>query len=132
VLGLIGVLALIGIVELLTVIGGSVREGERDLLALKAVGLTPRQITAVTVTATACTALAAVLLGTALGLPLARWLIDAQGRSSGIGAGIAQGPSPLLLVLFGAAAVLGAAALAALPATRAAGRRLADTLSAVA
>ncbi|WP_210587566.1 ABC transporter permease [Streptomyces sp. GESEQ-35] len=132
VLGLIAVLALIGIVELLTVIGGSVREGERDLLALKAVGLTPRQITAITVTATACTALAAVLLGTALGLPLAHWLIDTQGRSSGIGAGIAQGPSPVLLLLFGAAAVLGAAALAALPATRAAGRRLADTLSAVA
>ncbi|MFJ4470389.1 FtsX-like permease family protein [Streptomyces sp. NPDC089424] len=132
VLGLIAVLALIGIVELLTVIGGTVREGERDLLALKAIGLTPRQITGITVTATACTTLIAVLLGTALGLPLARWLIDAQGSSSGIGAGIAQGPSPGLLLLFGTAAVLGAAALAALPATRAARRRLADTLSAVA
>ncbi|GGT12146.1 FtsX-like permease family protein [Streptomyces chromofuscus] len=132
VLGLIAVLALIGIVELLTVIGGTVREGERDLLALKAIGLSPRQITAVTVTATACTALTAVLLGTALGLPLAHWLIDAQGSSSGIGAGIARGPSPVLLLLFGTAAVLGAAALAALPAARAARRRLADTLSAVA
>ncbi|MGW1541724.1 FtsX-like permease family protein [Streptomyces sp. NPDC002309] len=131
-LGLIAVLALIGIIELLTVIGGTVREGERDLLALKAIGLTPRQITGITVTATACTALTAAVLGTALGLPLAHWLIDAQGSSSGIGAGIAQGPSPGLLVLFGAAAVLGAAALAALPATRAARRRLADTLSAVA
>ncbi|MFE2281152.1 FtsX-like permease family protein [Streptomyces sp. NPDC059454] len=132
VLGLIVVLALIGLIELLTAIGGTVREGERDLLALKAIGLTPRQITAVTVTATAGTALAAVLLATALGLPLAHWLIDAQGRSSGIGAGIAQVPSPALLVLLGAAAVLGAAALAALPAARAARRRLADTLSAVA
>ena len=124
--------ALIGLVELLTAIGGTVREGERDLLALKAIGLSPRQITAITVTATGCTALAAVLAGTALGAPLAHWLIDSQGRSSGIGAGIAQSPSPLLLVLFGAAAVLGAAALAALPAARAARRRLADTLSAVA
>ncbi|MFG3660740.1 FtsX-like permease family protein [Streptomyces sp. NPDC047706] len=132
VLGLIAVLALIGIVELLTVIGGTVREGERDLLALKAIGLTPRQITGITVTATACTALTAVLLGTALGLPLAHWLIDAQGSSSGIGAGIARGPSPGLLLLFGTAAVAGAAALAALPATRAAHRRLADTLGAVA
>ncbi|WP_371103395.1 ABC transporter permease, partial [Streptomyces sp. PU_AKi4] len=94
VLGLIVVLALIGLIELLTAIGGTVREGERDLLALKAIGLTPRQITAVTVTATAGTALAAVLLAMALGLPLARWLIDAQGRSSGIGAGIARLPSP--------------------------------------
>jgi putative ABC transport system permease protein len=132
VVGLIVVLALIGLVELLTAIGGTVREGERDLIALKAIGLSPRQITAITVTATGCTALAAVLAGTALGTPLAHWLIDAQGRSSGIGAGIARGPSPVLLVLFGAAAVLGAAGLAALPAARAARRRLADTLSAVA
>lgn len=131
VIGLIVVLALIGLVELLTAIGGTVREGERDLLALKAIGLSPRQITAITVTATVCTSLAAVLAGTALGAPLAHWLIDAQGRSSGIGAGIAQGPSPALLVLFGVAAVLGAAGLAALPAARAARRRLADTLSAL-
>ncbi|CAM5652545.1 FtsX-like permease family protein [Streptomyces purpurascens] len=130
--GLIAVLALIGLIELLTAIGGAVREGERDLLALKAIGLSPRQITAITVTATGCTALAAVLAATVLGLPLAHWLIDAQGRSSGIGAGIAQGPSALLMLPLGAAAVLCAAALAALPAARAARRRLADTLSAVA
>jgi putative ABC transport system permease protein len=132
VVGLIAVLALIGLIELLTAIGGTVREGERDMLALKAVGLSPRQITAITVTATACTALAAVVVGTALGTPLAHWLIDAQGRSSGIGAGIAEGPPAAFLLLLGASAVLGAAALAALPATRAARRRLADTLSAVA
>ncbi|MFJ3301579.1 FtsX-like permease family protein [Streptomyces sp. NPDC086549] len=130
--GLIAVLALIGVVELLTAIGGTVRESERDLLALKAIGMSPRQITAITVTATSCTALAAVLLATSLGLPLARRLIDAQGSSSGIGAGIAQSPSPALLTALGAAAVLGAAALSALPAARAAHRRLADTLSAVA
>ncbi|MFE7075470.1 ABC transporter permease [Streptomyces sp. NPDC057620] len=132
VVGIIAVLALIGLIELLTAIGGTVREGERDLLALKAIGLTPRQITAITVTATGCTALAAVVVGTALGVPLARWLIDAQGRSSGIGAGIAQGPSPALLALLATAAVLGAASLAALPASRAAHHRLADTLSATA
>ncbi|MGV9350991.1 FtsX-like permease family protein [Streptomyces spiralis] len=130
--GLVCVLALIGLVELLTAIGGTVREGERDLLALKAIGLSPRQITAITVTATSCTALTAVVIAAAAGLPLAHWLIDTQGRSSGIGAGIAAGPSPLLLLLFGAAAVAGAAGLAALPASRAARRRLADTLSAVA
>jgi putative ABC transport system permease protein len=84
------------------------------------------------VTATGCTALGAVLVAAALGVPLAHWLIDAQGRSSGIGAGIALGPSPGLLLLLGTAAVLGAAALAALPAARSARRRLADTLSAVA
>src|SRR5690606_28344596 len=110
VLGLIAVLALIGLIEVLTAIGGTVREGERDLLALKAVGRSPRQITGITVTATAGTALAAVVVAVALGLPLAHWLIDAQGRSSGIGAGIAQGPSALFLLALGSAAVLGAAA----------------------
>ncbi|MFI8008046.1 FtsX-like permease family protein [Streptomyces sp. NPDC086010] len=128
----ISVLALIGLVELLTVIGGTVREGEKDLLALKAMGLSPRQIVGVTVTATGCTALAASVCAVAAGLPLARWLIDTQGRSSGIGAGIAQLPSPALLTLLVTASVLGAAALAAVPASRAADRRLAATLSAVA
>ncbi|MFI1466502.1 FtsX-like permease family protein [Streptomyces wuyuanensis] len=130
--GLIAVLALIGLTELSTAIGGSVRDGERDLLALKAIGLSPRQITAVTVTAVGCTALAAAVLGAGLGVPLAHWLIEAEGRSSGIGAGIAQVPSPLHLLLLATAAVLGAIALAALPAARAARRRLVDTLSAVA
>ncbi|MEU6543522.1 FtsX-like permease family protein [Streptomyces sp. NPDC046859] len=132
IVGLIVVLALIGLIELLTAIGGTVREGERDLLALKAIGLSPRQITAITVVSTACTALAAAVVATGLGVPLARWLIDTQGASSGIGSGIAAGPPAPLLLLLGGAAVTGAAALAALPASRAARRRLADTLSAVA
>ncbi|MFI5475770.1 ABC transporter permease [Streptomyces cacaoi] len=132
VVGLLGVLALIGLVDLLTSIGGALRESERDLLAFKAIGLSPRQITAITVTATGCTVGAAVAVALALGLPLSHWLIDAQGRSSGIGAGIAQAPSLVALSAFGAAALLGALALAALPATRASRRRLADTMSAVA
>ncbi|MFD7876619.1 FtsX-like permease family protein [Streptomyces sp. NPDC059766] len=132
VVGLVLVLALIGLVELLTAIGGTIRESERDLLALKAIGLSPRQITAITMTATGCTALAAFLAAAGAGVPLALWLIDRQGVSSGIGAGIAQSPPLALLVLLGAATVLGAAALAALPAARAARRRLADTLAAVA
>ncbi|MFE4823446.1 hypothetical protein ACFVW1_14190 [Streptomyces olivochromogenes] len=95
-------------------------------------GLSPRQIAAVTVTATGCTALVSAVAATALGLPLSYWLIDAQGKSSGIGAGIARGPSPGLLLLFTAASTLGAAALAVLPAVRAGRRRLTNTLSAMA
>ncbi|MET7390601.1 FtsX-like permease family protein [Streptomyces sp. NPDC005529] len=132
IVGLISVLSLIGIIEVLTAIGGTVRDGEQDLLALKAIGLTPRQVTAVTVTATASIVFAAVLAGTALGLPLAHWLIDSQAKSSGLGAGIARGPSSALLLLCGSVVVMGAAALAVLPAHRAAHRRLADHLSAVA
>ncbi|POX49496.1 peptide ABC transporter permease [Streptomyces sp. Ru71] len=130
--GLIAVLALIGVVELLTAIGATVRESERDLLALKAIGLSPRQITTITVTATALTALTATAAALALGLPLAHLLIDTQGTTSGIGAGIAQTPSPAVLLTTAATAIAGAACLAAIPAARAARRRLADTLSAVA
>ncbi|MGI5484064.1 FtsX-like permease family protein [Streptomyces lavendofoliae] len=130
--GLIAVLALIGLTELSTAIGGTVRDGERDLLALKAIGLSPRQITTVTLTATGCTALAAALLGTAIGVPLALWLVDREAHATGIGAGIAHAPPPLQLLALVAVAVAGAVALAALPAARATRRRLADTLSAVA
>ncbi|GAA4815537.1 FtsX-like permease family protein [Streptomyces ziwulingensis] len=126
--GLIAVLAFIGLVELLTSIGAAVREGEGDLLALKAIGLTPRQITAITVTATACTALAAVALGLAAGLPLAGRLIDAHGRSTGIGAGIAHLPPAGRLLAFALTAVAGAAVLAVLPAARAAHRHRADAV----
>ncbi|MEE1931413.1 FtsX-like permease family protein [Streptomyces sp. TRM 70351] len=127
--GVIVVLALIGLTELLTAIGATIRDRGRDLLALKAVGLTPRQTGAVTVAATGYTTLAAAVLGIAAGLPAGRWLVDAQGRSSGIGAGIAAPPSVTALAALAAVSVLGAVALAAPPALRAARRRLADSLS---
>ncbi|MGW0465502.1 ABC transporter permease [Streptomyces sp. NPDC003027] len=132
VLGLIAVLALIGLTELSTAIGGGIRDGERDLLALKAIGLSPRQITAVTVTAIGCTALAAALAATALGVPIAHWLIDHEAHTTGVGSGIAETPPAGHLTAMNAAAVLGAIALTTLPAARAARRRLADNLSAVA
>ncbi|GAA3645530.1 hypothetical protein GCM10023079_39110 [Streptomyces chitinivorans] len=127
--GLIAVLALIGLTELSTVLGARVRDRGRDLLALKAIGLTPRQIAGVITVSTAFTALAAALAGTVLGAAAGRWLIDAQGRSSGIGAGIAQAPPPGVLLLVAAAAVVGAVAVSAVPAARASRRRIADTLS---
>ncbi|MFG3351979.1 FtsX-like permease family protein [Streptomyces sp. NPDC048001] len=125
---LIAVLALIGFIELLTLIGTGVRDRGRDLLALKAIGLTPRQIGGVIVTAAAWTALASAAVGTAAGALAGRWLVDAQARSSGIGAGIAQVPPVPVLAAVAAAAVLGAAAAAVVPATRTARRRLADSL----
>ncbi|MFK4221634.1 FtsX-like permease family protein [Streptomyces sp. NPDC019890] len=129
IIGLVGVLAFIGLAELSTVIAAGLREHGRDLLALKAIGLTPRQITAVIVTSTGFIAAAAALTGTILGVVASTWLIDLQGRSSGIGAGIAQHPSLGVLFLLGGAAVAGAIAVSVLPATRASRRRLADTLS---
>ena len=131
IIGLIGVLALIGLTELLTVIGAGVKDRERDLLALKAIGLTPRQITAIIVTTIGLTTLAAALAGTALGTLTGTWLIDVQGRASGIGAGIAVGPPLWAWATVIVGAVAGALAIGVVPATRTARRRLADTLSAV-
>ncbi|TJZ54448.1 FtsX-like permease family protein [Streptomyces piniterrae] len=127
--GLISVLVLIGLAELSTTVSAGVRDRGRDLLALKAVGLTPRQIAAVIVSATVFIALAAVLTGTLLGVAAADWLIDLQGRTSGWGSGIAQPPGTGILLLVGALAVLVAAAVATLPAARAARRKLADSVS---
>ena len=127
--GLITVLALIGLTELSTTIGARVRDRGRDLLALKAIGLSPRQIAGVIVVSTGFTALAAAVVGTAVGVVAGNWLIDAQGRSSGIGAGIAQPPSPGALLLVIAVALVGAVAASVVPAARAARRRIADTLS---
>ncbi|GGO82747.1 ABC transporter permease [Wenjunlia tyrosinilytica] len=129
IVGLVAVLALIGLAELSTTIGSGVRDRARDLLALKAMGLTPRQIMAVIVASTGFVALAAAAVGTVLGVFASDWLIDLQGRSSGIGAGIAQAPSPATLALVGGAAVVGAVAVSVVPAARAVRRRLADTLS---
>ncbi|MGR4878120.1 FtsX-like permease family protein [Streptomyces sp. LARHCF249] len=126
---LVVVLALIGLTDLLTLIGTGVRDRGRDLLALKAIGLTPRQIGAMIMTAAGLTALVSALVGTAVGALSGRWLVDAQGASSGIGAGIAHLPGlPMLLTVI-VGAVLGAVGAATLPATRAARRRLADSLS---
>ncbi|MFG2527091.1 FtsX-like permease family protein [Streptomyces sp. NPDC048516] len=128
-IGLIAVLILIGLAELATTVGAGVRERSRDLLALKAVGLTPRQITAVIVSGTAFVTLAAALAGTATGLLASEWLIDLQGRTSGWGTGIARQPGPATLLLVVAVAVAIAAVASALPAARAARRRLADSAS---
>ncbi|MDB1086379.1 FtsX-like permease family protein [Streptomyces sp. ACA25] len=129
IVGLIGVLVLIGLAGLATTTGSTVRDRRRDLLALKAIGLTPRQIMAVIVTGAGFVVLAAAVVGTTLGRVFSSWLIDLQGRTSGIGAGIAQPASPGVLALMSLLAVALAVAFSVVPAARAARRRLADTLS---
>ncbi|MDQ0990239.1 FtsX-like permease family protein [Streptomyces sp. V3I7] len=124
--GLVAVLALIAVVELLTTIGGSLRDSERDLLALKAIGMSPRQITTLTATSTTCTTLLSTLLATTLGLPLSHWLIDTQATTNGIGPGIAQPPSLPLLTTLTATALAAAAGLSAVPAGRVARGRLGE------
>jgi putative ABC transport system permease protein len=71
----------------------------------------------------ALTALVAALTGTAIGIPAADWLINAQGRASGIGAGITGSPPWGALSLVALAAMVVAAAGCALTAGPAAKRR---------
>ncbi|MFF4951192.1 FtsX-like permease family protein [Streptomyces chattanoogensis] len=131
VIGLIAVLVLIGLAELSTTVAAGVRDRGRDLLALRAVGLTPRQIAAVIVTATVFITLAGVLPATALGVSAAEWLINLQGSTSGWGTGLAQRPALSTLALVGAAAVAVAGAVSLLPAVRAVRRKLVDSASGV-
>ncbi len=118
--GLIAVLALIGLAELLTATSTGLRDHTRDLGALRAIGLTPRQVTAVIVTGTGLLALTAVVAGTAVGVAVSGRLIDMQGRASGVGAGIARTASPGVLLFAGAVAVVAAVCVCAAPAARAA------------
>ncbi|WP_149182131.1 ABC transporter permease [Streptomyces sp. TRM49041] len=129
IIGLIVVLGLIGLAELSATTAAGAQNRRRDLLALKAIGLTPRQIMSVIVADTGFIALAASVLGTVVGVQVSDWLIDLQGHSSGIGAGIAQSPPPAYLIVVVAAAVTGAVAVSALPAARAVRQRVTDTLS---
>ncbi|MET8971316.1 FtsX-like permease family protein [Streptomyces hydrogenans] len=124
---LAAVLALIALVELLTLIGTGVRDRARDLLALRAIGLTPRQIGAVVVTSAALTALAAAVLGTALGAALGHRLVDAEAAATGLGAGVARLPAPVLLGALMLAATATGALAALAPAVRTARHRLADS-----
>jgi putative ABC transport system permease protein len=112
IIGLIVVLALIGAANLLTAASVGLRDHMRDIVVLRAMGLTPRQVTTILVTGTSVLALIAVVTGIGLGLAMSTRLIDLQGRTSGVGAGIGRPPTVLELT----AAAVAAMALAALTA----------------
>ncbi len=112
VIGLIIVLALIGAANLLTATTVGLRDHMRDVVVLRAMGLTPRQVTISLVTGTSVLALIAAVAGIGVGLSMSTWLIDLQGRSSGVGAGIGRPPTVLELAI----AVIAAMALAAMTA----------------
>ncbi|OIV38733.1 hypothetical protein BIV57_04080 [Mangrovactinospora gilvigrisea] len=127
-IGLMIVLVLIAVAELITATTSGIREHQRNLGALRAIGLTPRQVTAVLVTSTSLLALAGTLLGALLGAAAWSIVADALGRASGIGTNVARLPTWPTLLTVCAAAVALAAAVAALPATRAARAPATQTL----
>jgi len=105
ILGLLIVLALIGAANLLTAASVGLRDHLRDIVVLRAMGLTPRQVTTVLVAGTSVLALIAVIAGIGCGLAMSTRLIDLQGRTSGIGSGIGRAPTLFELALAALAAL---------------------------
>ncbi|MFC4114854.1 ABC transporter permease [Nonomuraea zeae] len=120
IVAMIGVLALIGLANLLTASALGLRDHAFDLAVLKAMGLTPRQVMATLVTGTGLLVVLGVGVGAAAGASVVTWLIDLQGHTSGVGAGIGRAPSALTLTLAMVIAVGTALAVALIPARRAA------------
>lgn len=116
--GVIGVLALIGLTNLITASVVGLREHLRDVRVLRAMGLTPVQVLASLVARTSVLALVAVALGVSLGLAACTGLINLAARVYGLGAGIGRPPGGLTL----AVAVLLAVLIAGLTAVVAARR----------
>ncbi|MFC4589195.1 FtsX-like permease family protein [Sphaerisporangium corydalis] len=124
IIALVGVLALLGLGNLLTASALGLRDHALDLAVLKAMGLTPRQVMATLVTGTGLLAVIGVGAGAVAGALVSSGLIDLQGAASGIGAGIGRSPAPATLLL-AVLTVVGAALLVALiPARRAARARI--------
>ncbi|HEV2373764.1 MAG TPA: FtsX-like permease family protein [Streptosporangiaceae bacterium] len=118
--GLFVVLGLIALTSLLT--ASSVGTGDylRDVGALRAMGLTPRQIMACLMTRMGVLALIASAVGVALGVALSSHLTDLASQAFGIGAGIAQPPSVAGMAAAAAIATTATALVAVVPGHRAA------------
>ncbi|HEY2575071.1 MAG TPA: FtsX-like permease family protein [Streptosporangiaceae bacterium] len=126
--GLFAVLGLIGLTSLVTASAVGLRDHLRDVAALRAMGLTPGQVTASLLTRMAVLALIATALGTAAGVALSTRLINLGGQVYGLGSGLGSPPSAAAVLLTAAAAIAAAAAAALLPARRAAQTPIAATL----
>ncbi|MFI7639982.1 FtsX-like permease family protein [Nonomuraea sp. NPDC049400] len=120
IVALIAVLLLISLANLLTASALGLRDHAFDLAVLKAMGLTPRQVMATLVTGTGLLVVLGVGAGAAAGMSVVTGLIDLQGHTSGVGAGIGRAPSALTLAVAVVVAVGTALAVALIPARRAA------------
>ncbi|MEU6720570.1 FtsX-like permease family protein [Nonomuraea sp. NPDC046802] len=120
IVAMIAVLTLIGLANLLTASALGLRDHAFDLAVLKAMGLTPRQVMATLVTGTGLLVVLGVGVGAAAGVSIVTGLIDLQGHTSGVGAGIGRAPSAVTLATAVVIAVGTALAVALIPARRAA------------
>jgi putative ABC transport system permease protein len=118
--GLFVVLALIALSCLLTASAVGLRDHLRDVGALRAMGMTPRQVMSSLVTRTTVLALIGTAVGMVCGTAVTPHLIDAAGQAYGVGAGLGSSPSAGATLAAGGVVLLAAAAAAIIPARRAA------------
>jgi putative ABC transport system permease protein len=109
--GLIAVLALIALTGFLTSSRVGIRDHQRDVQVLRAMGLTPAQVKTAVVVRMTVLALAAAVLGAAVGRAVSSDLISAISESYGLGAGLGR-PAPLGTVLAATALAVATAAVA--------------------
>jgi putative ABC transport system permease protein len=106
------ILAVIGLANLLTATVVGMRDHRHEVGVLAAMGLTPRQVTATLVVNTMILTALGVTSGVVAGLVIAPRLINMQGRTSGIGSGIAVSLSAAAIAEILAVALVTAAAAA--------------------
>jgi putative ABC transport system permease protein len=111
---LIVVLAFIALTGLLTASRVGIRDQQRDVQVLRAMGLTPVQVRAAVVVRTTVLALVAVTIGAAVGRAASGYLISTVSQLYGLGAGLATPASAGTTATAIALAACGAALAAAL------------------
>jgi putative ABC transport system permease protein len=126
--GLFIVLALIALTSLLTASAVGLRDHLRDVGALRAMGMTPRQVMGSLVTTTAVLALVGTAVGLVCGTVSTPRLINVAGQAYGIGAGLGRSPSISATLAAGGTILIAATAVAFIPARRAAATPIAPTL----
>jgi putative ABC transport system permease protein len=117
-IGLIAVLALVGLASVLTASAVGIRDQLRDVGALRAIGLTPRQVMISLVSSTAALAVIAIAAGATAGLLVSTRLINLGAQVYGIGSGIGRPPSVLAMAVAILIAAAGATLTAIVPARR--------------
>jgi putative ABC transport system permease protein len=128
--GLAGALLLLGLGNLLTTALLGVRERQRDIGVLKALGCTPRQVVASVVVGVGLLAVVGVAIGVPLGLAATRALLDYAGRETGFGLEFGKMPPWTWLLALAPAAILLAILAGTIPARRAAALRVTEALRA--
>jgi len=113
---LIVVLALIALTSLLTALRVGIRDHQRDVWVLRAMGLTPVQVKTAVVVRTTVLALVGVTVGAAAGRVVSSYLISAVSQAYGLGAGLGRAASAESVAATIAVAVIGAAVAGALSA----------------